>query len=165
MFNFQGSDSFLNSPLLLSNSFIISHLFEFVKYFFKISFDFFRLVSFSLFWDATFILYHTLLHLSSTFSKFLLIFSWLPFVWYCMLSLYSVFALVLLLRFSGIPLGSLNLRFARAALSWVSFIIIRFSTAFVNPFLTDFLSLVISCIEYSLRIIRLLCLHNDVVSI
>ena len=44
----------MNSSLLLSNSFIISHLFEFVKYFFKISFDFFRLVLFSFFLRCNF---------------------------------------------------------------------------------------------------------------
>ena len=114
MFNFQGSDFFLNSSLLLSNSFIISHLFEFVKPFFKISFDFFRLSFFSVFWDATFTLYHTLLLLSSTFSKFLLTF-FLTFalelfdiLFVCFLFCALQFFFLRLL--SGIPLGSLSFR-------------------------------------------------------
>ena len=118
MFNFQGSD--LISSLLLSNSFIISPLFEFVKYFFKISFDFFRLVSFSLFWDATFILYHTLLHLSSTFSKFLLIFSW-PLL-SCMIYFFVCFLFTWALHFS----------FSVRSLEYLS-VRLAFGYSFVSP--------------------------------
>ena len=110
----QFSRFWLSSLLLLSNSFIISHLFEFVKPFFKISFDFFRLSFFSVFWDATFTLYHALSLLSSPFSKFLLTF-FLTFalelfdiLFVCFLFCALQFFFLRLL--SGIPLGSLSFR-------------------------------------------------------
>ena len=118
---------------LRCNFYIISYSFLFVKYFFKISFDFF--------------LDSLLSYMISCLFAF---------------SLLSL-ALAFLLRFSGIPLGSLNLRFARAALSWVSFIIIRFSTPFVKAFFALFcslLGLLVYCCFFALGLVGL---HNGVV--